>query len=177
MRNVGAIAKEHLILIRTIPSLIVHVPILVRDALFGDPYCCFFIVGCPDTLGETSQTAGVPKRAPAVSVCLSKYKLTCIYYRSTCSLYKLTCIKIVKQDQSPYAEIMFRAGVTQKDIAEALGYSQNAVSAWFTGKVIPRLSLEEWHKIANLCNTTIDKLPLSFSPEPIHRTNESEQPS
>jgi transcriptional regulator with XRE-family HTH domain len=80
---------------------------------------------------------------------------------------------MVKQEQSPYAELMFRAGVTQKDIAECLGYSQNAVNAWFRGKVVPRLSLEEWHKIAELHGTTIEKLPLSFAPQPIHDTSES----
>jgi hypothetical protein len=85
VRNVGAIAKEHLILIRTIPSLIVHVPILVRDTLFGDPSCCFFIVGCPDTLGETDQTAGVPNGTPAVSVCLINYKAI---YRKYKGLYE-----------------------------------------------------------------------------------------
>jgi transcriptional regulator with XRE-family HTH domain len=68
---------------------------------------------------------------------------------------------------------MLRAGVTQRDIAKTLGYSEKSVSQWFTGKVIPRLSLEEWDTIATLLGTTIDKLPRKFAPEPIHRTNES----
>lgn len=79
-----------------------------------------------------------------------------------------------KQEQSPYAELMFRANITQKDIAEALGYSQNAVSAWFTGKVVPRLSLDEWAIVASLFNTTIDHLPRSFAPQPLHDTTASD---
>jgi predicted transcriptional regulator len=87
-----------------------------------------------------------------------------------CIEYTKMFSTMVKQVVSPYAEIMLRAGVQQKDIAELLGYSQMQVSRWFTGKNTPRLSLEEWDKLAALLQTTIDKLPRSFSPQPIHRT-------
>jgi putative transcriptional regulator len=69
---------------------------------------------------------------------------------------------------SPYAELMARNGVTQAQIAEELGYSRQSVNSWFTGKVVPKLSLKEWRKLANLFDTSMDNLPESFAPEPIH---------
>jgi transcriptional regulator with XRE-family HTH domain len=65
---------------------------------------------------------------------------------------------------SPYAELMAIRGITQREIAERLGYSPQAVNAWFAGKVEPKLSLKQWHDLAALFGTTIDKLPLSFAP-------------
>jgi DNA-binding XRE family transcriptional regulator len=59
-------------------------------------------------------------------------------------------------------------GITQVDIAKTLGYSKQSVNAWFTGKVEPRLTLTEWKKLAELMGTTVDRLPNSFSPQPIH---------
>ncbi len=66
---------------------------------------------------------------------------------------------------SPYAELMARNGVTQAEIAEELGYSRQAVNSWFTGKVEPKLSLNDWYKLAKLFNTSIEDLPLAFAPK------------
>ncbi len=74
---------------------------------------------------------------------------------------------------SPYAELMARNGVTQSQIAEELGYSRQSVNSWFTGKVVPKLSLKEWRKLAILFGTTMDNLPESFAPELIHGKSSS----
>jgi putative transcriptional regulator len=78
---------------------------------------------------------------------------------------------MVKQVVSPYAELMSRAGVTQRDIAETLGKHPNTVNAWFTGKATPRLSLTEWKALAKLMHTKIQNLPETFAPQPIHNTS------
>jgi transcriptional regulator with XRE-family HTH domain len=78
---------------------------------------------------------------------------------------------MAKESVSPYAGLMAIRGVTQKDMADCLGYSPQAVSAWFTGKVIPKLTLDQWYALADLMGTTIDKLPRSFAPQPIHNTS------
>lgn len=83
---------------------------------------------------------------------------------------------MIKTTRSPYAEFMFRANVTQRDIAERLGYSYQAVNSWFTGKVVPKLTLEQWHDLADLLGTTIDKLPRSFAPQSIQHLDETDQP-
>jgi len=72
---------------------------------------------------------------------------------------------------SPYAEMMARTGVTQAQIAEELGYSRQAVNAWFTGKVEPKLTIKEWRKLAYLFDTSMDHLPESFAPQAYHRSN------
>ena len=69
---------------------------------------------------------------------------------------------------SPYAELMARNGVTQAEIAAHLGYSKQAVNSWFTGKVEPKLSISDWRKLAKLFNTSLDHLPETFSPQPVH---------
>ncbi len=69
---------------------------------------------------------------------------------------------------SPYAELMARNGITQARIAEELGYSRQAVNSWLTGKVEPKLSLKEWRKLADLFGTSLDHLPDSFAPQPVH---------
>ncbi len=73
---------------------------------------------------------------------------------------------------SPLAPMMAMRGITQKEIAESLGVTRHTVSNWMTGKTPARLTLEEWDKLANLLETTIDRLPRSFAPQPIHTHNQ-----
>jgi DNA-binding XRE family transcriptional regulator len=74
---------------------------------------------------------------------------------------------MAKENQSPLVPLMAIRGITQKDIALELGVSPHTISNWVTGKTEPHLTLKEWHKLAHLLGTTIDKLPLSFAPQPI----------
>lgn len=74
---------------------------------------------------------------------------------------------------SPYAELMAKNAVTQAEIAKELGYSKQAVNSWFTGKVEPKLSLNDWNKLAKLFNTSIADLPLSFAPKVLEGNNAS----
>lgn len=68
---------------------------------------------------------------------------------------------------------MYLRGVTQQDLADELGVRRETVSNWVTGKTVARLSLEEWDKLAKKLGTTIDKLPRSFAPVPIHNTTKT----
>jgi transcriptional regulator with XRE-family HTH domain len=61
-------------------------------------------------------------------------------------------------------------GITQQQIADELGIRRETVSHWMTGKTTPKLSLEEWDRLAELLGTTIDHLPRTFAPQPIHNT-------
>lgn len=76
-----------------------------------------------------------------------------------------------KEFISPYAELMARNGVTQTQIADSLGYSRQSVNSWFTGKVEPKLTLREWRILATLFDTSLEHLPESFAPKPIHTHN------
>jgi transcriptional regulator with XRE-family HTH domain len=76
---------------------------------------------------------------------------------------------------SPLAVIMTMRGKTQQQIADLLDVRRETVSNWMTGKTIPKLSLEEWDKLAKFLGTTMDKLPKSFAPQPIHNSLEQSQ--
>ncbi len=80
---------------------------------------------------------------------------------------------MTKDIQSPYIPLMAIRGVTQTEIAKTLGVTRNTVSNWFTGKTPARLTLDEWRTLAKLLGTTIDKLPSSFSPQPIDLSEEN----
>ena len=72
------------------------------------------------------------------------------------------------KSQSPLIPLMAIRGVTQQQIADALDIRRETVSRWMTGKTPARLTLDEWDKLAKLLGTSVDKLPRSFAPEPIH---------
>ena len=69
--------------------------------------------------------------------------------------------------ESPLVRVMGKRGITQAGIAEHLGVSRQTVSNWIHGRSTPCLSLKDWHKLANLLGTTIDKLPLNFASDAI----------
>lgn len=56
-----------------------------------------------------------------------------------------------------------RSGLTQRDLANALGIDQSTVCLWETGKTQPRAKLLP--KLASLLNCTVDEL-LSDSTQP-----------
>ena len=49
-----------------------------------------------------------------------------------------------------------KAGLTQAEVAKALGVDQSAVSLWETGKTAPRAALLP--KLADLYGVTVDEL-------------------
>jgi DNA-binding XRE family transcriptional regulator len=78
---------------------------------------------------------------------------------------------MVKKVQSPLIPLMSIRGLTQQDVADFLGVSRNTVSNWMTGKIPCRLTLKEWYELAEFLGTTLDKMPTSFGPQPIHKTS------
>jgi transcriptional regulator with XRE-family HTH domain len=75
---------------------------------------------------------------------------------------------MVKNVHSPLYPLMAIRGVTQQDIADLLNVTRNTVGNWMSGKTPCRLTLDEWQRLADFLGTTIDKLPRSFAPQPIH---------
>lgn len=49
-----------------------------------------------------------------------------------------------------------RMGLTQKQIADAIGVDQSAVCLWETGKTFPRGKMLT--RVASICNCTVDEL-------------------
>lgn len=59
-------------------------------------------------------------------------------------------------------------GVTQQELAEALGVSGNTVSRWETGRSVPLLTISQTRKLCEVLGVTFDQLPDNFGPQPIH---------
>jgi len=78
---------------------------------------------------------------------------------------------MAKEVQSPLIPLMALRGKTQQDIADFLGVTRHTVGNWMTGRTEARLSLSQWYALAEFLGTTIDKLPRSFAPQPIHKTS------
>jgi len=70
---------------------------------------------------------------------------------------------------SPLAGLMTMRGKTQQQIADLLDVRRETVSNWMTGKTPTRLTLEEWDRLAKFLDTSLEHLPRSFAPQPIHR--------
>lgn len=56
-------------------------------------------------------------------------------------------------------------GITQKQVAEALGVTERTVSYWESGKHPPRLSLPQIKALCRLLELPIEDLPDDLGPE------------
>lgn len=56
-------------------------------------------------------------------------------------------------------------GITQKQVAEALGVTERTVSYWENGKHPPRLSLPQIKALCRLLELPIEDLPDDLGPE------------
>ena len=61
--------------------------------------------------------------------------------------------------------------VKQSELADALGVSRQTVSNWETGREEPRLKLWQIKALCKALNITVEQLPDSFGPQPIHDTS------
>lgn len=67
---------------------------------------------------------------------------------------------------SPLVAMRLAVGLTQKDIADALGRAEQSVRNWEHCKVEPKLTIAETKKLCQMLGKTLDELPDSFI-EPI----------
>ena len=74
---------------------------------------------------------------------------------------------------SPLAMLRkIRGDITQEELGQALGVSANTVSRWERGDVKPKLELWQVKKLCKVLAISIDELPESFAPQPIHNSLE-----
>jgi DNA-binding transcriptional regulator YiaG len=58
-----------------------------------------------------------------------------------------------------------RFELTQRDLADALGVTEQTVRNWEQGKAIPRLTIPQTKILCRLLHCGIDELPDSFGPQ------------
>lgn len=68
-----------------------------------------------------------------------------------------------------------RGNLTQEEIGNAIGVTGNTVSRWERGEVTPKLELWQVKKLCKTLGITIDELPESFAPQPIHSSLKQKQ--
>lgn len=76
---------------------------------------------------------------------------------------------------SPIAGLMALRGVTQKEIADALQVSEQTVSNWMTGRTEAKLTFGDWRKLAKVLDCSLENLPDSLSPQPVHTSLKSKK--
>lgn len=57
-------------------------------------------------------------------------------------------------------------GITQKDVATALGVTIQSVRNWEHGKSEPKLTINQMKILCRLVNRSIEELPDTFGPPP-----------
>lgn len=62
-------------------------------------------------------------------------------------------------------------GLTQQDIADALGVRRETVSDWMRGVRPTKLTLGDWRKLSDLLGVPLENMPDDLSPQPIHDTS------
>lgn len=69
-----------------------------------------------------------------------------------------------EEEPITFAYLRKRAGLTQRQIAEAMGVTVGTVSQWETGGQRPRLFPEQIQKLLHILNCTLEEFVDAFSP-------------
>jgi putative transcriptional regulator len=73
------------------------------------------------------------------------------------------------KEVSPLAVLRkLRGNITQAELGDAIGVSGNTVARWERGEREPTLKPWQVKKLCKFLSITIDELPDSFAPQPVH---------
>lgn len=70
----------------------------------------------------------------------------------------------VNDGNSKLVKLRTRLSLTQKDLATALGVTEQTVRNWEHGKANPRLSIRQVKELCRLLECSIEELPECFGP-------------
>lgn len=73
-----------------------------------------------------------------------------------------------KKELSAFMRLRTLRHITQKELADALGVTENTVGNWERGRAIPRLTPHQYKKLLEVLNITSDELPDNFGPPTSH---------
>lgn len=65
---------------------------------------------------------------------------------------------------SPLMRLRTLRFITQKELADALGVTENTVANWERGRAIPKLTPAQYKTLLKVLQITADELPDSFGP-------------
>jgi transcriptional regulator with XRE-family HTH domain len=65
---------------------------------------------------------------------------------------------IEADDQLTLAKLRQRVGLTQQELADAIGVTQKTISIWEKGSVEPKVSFRQIKQLMEVLNCTLDEL-------------------
>ncbi len=71
---------------------------------------------------------------------------------------------MVKKPWSPLRRLRTLQQLTQKELADALGVTQDTVANWESGRAVPRLTIPQFKMLLKVLQVTPEELPDDFSP-------------
>jgi putative transcriptional regulator len=80
-------------------------------------------------------------------------------------------IVMTEELESPLMRLRTLRRVSQQHLAEALGVTRQTISNWENGREEPRLKLWQTKALCKVLEISIEDLPDSFAPQPIHNTS------
>jgi DNA-binding XRE family transcriptional regulator len=67
-----------------------------------------------------------------------------------------------ENDQLTLMKLRQRIGLTQQELADAIGVTQKTISVWEKGSVEPKLTFEQTKQLMELLNCTLDELIIAI---------------
>lgn len=80
---------------------------------------------------------------------------------------------MVEKFQSPLMRFRTLRGITQQQLADAMGVSRTTVMNWETGRAIPKLTIPQVKILCKTLQIPLDQIPDDFGPQPIHDITKS----
>lgn len=66
--------------------------------------------------------------------------------------------------KSVFVQLRRELGLTQKQVSEALGISEQTIRNWENGRTVPQLTIPQIKKLCEVLKRPLDKVPDYFGP-------------
>ncbi|NET38085.1 MAG: helix-turn-helix transcriptional regulator [Cyanothece sp. SIO1E1] len=66
--------------------------------------------------------------------------------------------------KSVFVNLREQLGLTQRQVAEAVGVTQQTIRNWEHGKVVPKLSVPQMKRLCQVLRLPIEEVPDDFGP-------------
>lgn len=67
-----------------------------------------------------------------------------------------------ENDELTLMKLRQRTGLTQQELADAIGVTQKTISIWEKGSVEPKLTFEQTKQLMEILNCTLDELIIAI---------------
>ena len=75
-------------------------------------------------------------------------------------------MNVTEPATSPLMRLRTLRHLTQKELADALGVTENTVANWERGRAIPKLTPSQFKTLVKVLQISLEDLPDDFGPQP-----------